>query len=317
MALKAKGIYIGKCKLNDVEYPIAIYSEKDIIDNITKVQVSEISELDKEENRKHLRAEETFIKYLIIAFYEEGSNEPVLMIQIEKFDISKLQNTKEKWLEYLGILKLEENKTESINTIFTENKLKELYPKLDETAIRNIFYYVNLYKNEYGVDNCIKLIHFLTQADHESDGFLYMEEKEIFTGDREKYKGRGIFQLTGKNNYEKFQEHLKTKFNIEVNLVSNPELVEQPIYAVLSALWYWQNSNLSDYAKDLKEGTALKISKLVNCGNLNYCGCEKDKEGNCKQDENGNKIRCYGCDPNGWEDRKIRFEKYKNIIKCE
>jgi len=104
MTLKAKGIYIGKYSLDDVEYPIAVYSEKEIIDNIIKVQVNEVSQLDKEENRKHLRAEETFIKYLVIAFYEEGSNEPVLMMQIEKFDISKLQNTKEKWLEFLEVL---------------------------------------------------------------------------------------------------------------------------------------------------------------------------------------------------------------------
>jgi hypothetical protein len=112
MTLKAKGIYIGKYKLNDVEYPIAIYSEKDIIDNIIKVQVSEVSELEKEENRKHLKAEETFIKYLVIAFYEEGNSEPVLMVQIEKFDISKSQNTKEKWLKYMKVLIDEPNKEE-------------------------------------------------------------------------------------------------------------------------------------------------------------------------------------------------------------
>ncbi|NMB92367.1 MAG: M23 family metallopeptidase, partial [Parcubacteria group bacterium] len=35
----------------------------------------------------------------------EGKNEPVLMIQIEKFDISNIQNTKEVWLEFLKILK--------------------------------------------------------------------------------------------------------------------------------------------------------------------------------------------------------------------
>jgi hypothetical protein len=41
---------------------------------------------------------------LLIAFYEEGNNEPVLMMQIEKFDISQNQNTKEVWLRYLNIL---------------------------------------------------------------------------------------------------------------------------------------------------------------------------------------------------------------------
>jgi len=116
--LKSKGIYIGKYKIDDVEYPIAIYSEKDVIDNLTKVEVTEVSELEKEENKKRIRAEETFIKYMVIAFYEDNNPEPVLMMQIEKFDISRLQNTKEKWLEFLGIVKekeiLEPNNNEDI-----------------------------------------------------------------------------------------------------------------------------------------------------------------------------------------------------------
>jgi putative chitinase len=317
LRLKAKGIYLGKFTIDGVEYPMAVYSEEDVIDNITKVEVTEISELDKEENKKHIKAEETFIKYLVIAFYEENKSDPVLMLQIEKFDFSKAQNTKKKWLEFLGILKEKVEKKEDINTIFSEEKLKELYPKVDEKIIRDIFYYITTYKDDYGIDNCVKLIHFLSQVDHESGGFLYMKEKKSFSEEREKYKGRGIFQLTFKNNYLKFQEHLKTKYNVEVDLISKPELVEQPKYAVLSALWYWQTNNLSNYAVDLKEGTALKISKLVNCGNLSFCGCEKDEEGNCKVDENKNKIKCYDCFPMGWQDRKDKFKKYKLIIKCD
>jgi hypothetical protein len=104
MQLKKNGIYVGKYKLDDVQYPIAIYSEKDQIDGLTKIVVNEVSELKNKENSQHIKAEETFIKYLVIAFYEDGINDPVLMIQIEKFDMSKLQNTKEKWLEFLNIL---------------------------------------------------------------------------------------------------------------------------------------------------------------------------------------------------------------------
>ena len=104
MSLNEKGIYIGKYTLEDVEYPIAVYSEKATINNITKIQVTEISELTNEENKKHFKSEETFIKYLLLAFYEDGNTEPVLMMQIEKFDISERQNTKEIWLEYLNIL---------------------------------------------------------------------------------------------------------------------------------------------------------------------------------------------------------------------
>jgi len=104
MQLKKNGIYVGKYKLDDVQYPIAIYSEKDQIDGLTKIVVNEVSELKNKENSQHIKAEETFIKYLVIAFYEDGATDPSLMIQIEKFDYSKIQNTKEKWLKFLTIL---------------------------------------------------------------------------------------------------------------------------------------------------------------------------------------------------------------------
>ena len=104
ISLNEKGIYIGKFTLNEVEYPIAVYSEKSRIDNISKVKVSEITDLDTDENKKRFKSEETFIKYLLLAFYEEGNTEPVLMMQIEKFDISLDQDTKEIWLRYLNIL---------------------------------------------------------------------------------------------------------------------------------------------------------------------------------------------------------------------
>ena len=315
MSLNEKGIYIGKYKLDNVEYPIAVYSEKADISNLVKVQVSDINDLDKDENKKHIKSEETFIKYMIIAFYEEGTSNPVLVMQIEKFDISKMQNTKEKWLTFLNILE-QNNETENIENIFTDEKLKELYPKVDEKVIKDIFSYISEFKDEYGVDDCKKLIHFITQADHESGGFRYMKEIGSFSGEREKYKGRGIFQLTWEGNYKNFQDHLKT-MNIEVDLIAHPELLEETKYAVLSALWYWQKNNLSDYTVDLKVSTALKISKLVNCGNLNYCGCEKDDDGKCKKDENGKTIKCSDCAPNGWEDRQVKFEKYKNQIPCE
>lgn len=102
--LNENGIYIGKFTLKGVDYPVAVYSEKTTIDNITKVQVTEIADLDTDENKKHFKSEETFIKYLLLAFYEESNSEPVLMIQIEKFDISENQSTEEVWLEYLNII---------------------------------------------------------------------------------------------------------------------------------------------------------------------------------------------------------------------
>ena len=199
-------------------------------------------------------------------------------------------------------------KAKNAELLFTSKEFKESYPNVDELVLKDIFTFIDQYRFDYGIDDCEELIHFLAQADHESGGFYYTIEQETFSGDRETYKGRGIFQLTFKSNYISFQEHLETK-GISVDLVSNPEILEQTQFAVLSALWYWQKRKLSKYATKLQEGNLLKISKLVNCGNLSYCGKTTDKD--------GNKVKCETCLPNGWDDRKRKFKLYKDEIICK
>ncbi|QKG80888.1 M23 family metallopeptidase [Tenuifilum thalassicum] len=110
--LATKGIYVGKYKIDGVEYPVAIYSEKSTISNLKKVQVAEISDLEKEENRKHLRIEETYIKYLVLAFYEDNNPEPSLVIQVEKLGKVLIEITKTLWLKGLGIVKEDEQHRE-------------------------------------------------------------------------------------------------------------------------------------------------------------------------------------------------------------
>ena len=53
-------------------------------------------------------------------------------------------------------------------------------------------------------------------------------------GDGEKYHGRGFIQLTGRDNYRMAQ----TALNIP--LLQQPELAEQPDIAAKIAVWYWQ-----------------------------------------------------------------------------
>lgn len=62
------------------------------------------------------------------------------------------------------------------------------------------------------------------------------------TGDGYKYRGRGIWQLTGKNNYIEFNNFYQGKYDPTIDLVQNPELVATNIeIAVISALWYYKN----------------------------------------------------------------------------
>jgi putative chitinase len=60
------------------------------------------------------------------------------------------------------------------------------------------------------------------------------------SGDGWKYRGRGIIQLTGKENYSKCSAFL---FNSDI-LVKTPDLVIQPENALLSAIWYWKSNKL-------------------------------------------------------------------------
>jgi hypothetical protein len=118
--LRPKHIYIAKYKYNGRDYPIAIYNagtagEMDKV--FTKVEITDMDQLDEEENKKRVYIEETFLSYFIVAFYEDGKNTPTLMIQVEKFPFSDLMhNSMEEWLKFLKILVEErnENVTEEV-----------------------------------------------------------------------------------------------------------------------------------------------------------------------------------------------------------
>jgi putative chitinase len=78
-------------------------------------------------------------------------------------------------------------------------------------------------------------------------------------GDGAKYIGRGLIQLTGKDNYRAFGEA------IGEDLVANPQLVEQPRYAALSAGWFWNKRGLNALA-DAMDITTLTVR--INGGKI-------------------------------------------------
>ena len=72
-----------------------------------------------------------------------------------------------------------------------------------------------------------------------------------------KYLGRGLIQLTGKENYE----HCGS--SIGVDLLSNPDLLSTPEYAALSAGWFWNKKGLNDLAD---AGDIETMTKRINGG---------------------------------------------------
>ena len=77
----------------------------------------------------------------------------------------------------------------------------------------------------------------------------------VESGDGWLFRGRGIFQLTGKDSYIKFFKY--------INKDLNPELLTNPEYAIKSAVWYWNINNLNKFA-DI--GDVRGCTKAINGG---------------------------------------------------
>ena len=82
------------------------------------------------------------------------------------------------------------------------------------------------------------------------------------SGDGWKYRGRGLIQLTGKNNYTSFAN------SIQFSLEKVIEYLGTFDGAVHSACWFWQKNNLNSFAdiEDIKG-----MTKIINGG---YNGLE-------------------------------------------
>ena len=79
------------------------------------------------------------------------------------------------------------------------------------------------------------------------------------SGDGFRYCGRGLIQLTGKNNYTKFAE------SIGMAVEEVPALLETFEGAVKSACWFWKTNNLNQYAD---AGDILTMTKRINGGTI-------------------------------------------------
>ena len=76
------------------------------------------------------------------------------------------------------------------------------------------------------------------------------------------YIGRGLIQVTGKENYQHCGEALG------VDLLNNPTLLEQPRYAALSAGWFWNKKGLNALADEGTKDAFDVMTKRINGGLL-------------------------------------------------
>lgn len=77
------------------------------------------------------------------------------------------------------------------------------------------------------------------------------------SGDGFRYRGRGLIQITGKNNYQSFADSVESNINVI------PDYLETFEGAVQSACWFWESNNLNRFAD---VGDIVGLSKAINGG---------------------------------------------------
>lgn len=75
------------------------------------------------------------------------------------------------------------------------------------------------------------------------------------SGDGWKYRGRGLLQVTGRENYTKCGAALK------LDLVSTPELLQQDQHAARSAAWFFALRGCLLYSGDI-----VRVTQIINGG---------------------------------------------------
>lgn len=154
--------------------------------------------------------------------------------------------------------------------MITLDILMNICTTASEARLRPYIGPLNNAMEEFEINTPERQAAFLAQVAHESGGFHYVRElasgkayegrKDLGNtrpGDGVRYKGRGLIQITGRANYGQCGEALG------VDLIENPDLLEEHGPACFSAAWFWHSRNLNKLAD---EGDFKAITRRINGG---------------------------------------------------
>lgn len=130
--------------------------------------------------------------------------------------------------------------------------------------------YIGSAMDRYSIKSMPQKSAFLAQIAHESGSLKYVKEiadgaayegrldlGNTQPGDGPRYKGRGLIQITGRSNYGLYGPLLG------LDLLKEPERLEEPHWACFSAACFWQRNGLNELASGDKFGA---ITKKINGG---------------------------------------------------
>lgn len=152
----------------------------------------------------------------------------------------------------------------------TPEILHKIAPQAHPDIIAGLARVLPIALKDYDIASQKRVMYFLGQAAEETAGFRTLTEYvsraeyegrhdlgNTHPGDGERYRGRGIFQITGRGNDARIGEV------VGIDLVNHPEQAADPKVAVLTACIFWNEHKLSEYA-DADDITT--ITKRINGG---------------------------------------------------
>lgn len=155
----------------------------------------------------------------------------------------------------------------------TEQQLLRILPNAGPRA--GVFVpALNRAMQRYRIDTPVRQAAYLAQIGHESAELRrtreiwgptpaqvrYEGRKDLGNtepGDGKRFMGRGLIQITGRDNYRQAGAALG------LPLLNEPELLEQVEWAAISAAWWWANRGLNELAD---AGQFEAITRRINGG---------------------------------------------------
>ena len=132
----------------------------------------------------------------------------------------------------------------------------------------------------YAIDTPVRMAMFIAQTGHETQSLRFVRELwgptdaqtrykgradlgNTLPGDGYRFRGRGLIQTTGRANYRFVRDSLRKGGYRCPDFEQEPELLEEPRWAALSACDYWDMRRCNEAAD---AGNFELVTRLINGG---------------------------------------------------
>lgn len=152
----------------------------------------------------------------------------------------------------------------------TETQVRRIMIKAQSDRVKEFVQSFNDWNETFGINTPLRVAHYIAQVAHETGELKWLEElssgrryegrKDLGNtkpGDGVRFKGRGLLQTTGRNNYQAYANSVYCNGD----LMSHPEWLARFPGAQKASMYYWKSRGLNAVAdKDDVRGVTKRIN---------------------------------------------------------